>query len=242
MLWRAWTTSQDRPGQRTKLRSAGIEDGSGFLRNREGERKGRRSRNQSWCWTAKTSCTCSRPAASKNGNRVINCLVRLDPKPYSHLSTTTFASHRLFHCLLATMVSTFHPIDRTGGALTTWQQPLAIDLLNPSQKSEEQRHKLKRLVQSPNSYFMDVKCPGMSYFIIFWTRYVFTMADASRLFCDYYRFLACPDSRFVWRLLERLVPTNWWKGEINRGSVIPVLQNHTGSLHVPTGSSYRRKN
>ncbi|KAJ3018768.1 40S ribosomal protein S27, partial [Thoreauomyces humboldtii] len=37
---------------------------------------------------------------------------------------------------------------------------LAVDLLNPSQTSEARRHKLKRLVQSPNSYFMDVKCPG----------------------------------------------------------------------------------
>ena len=39
-------------------------------------------------------------------------------------------------------------------------QPLAIDLLNPSAEHEKRSHKLKRLVQSPNSYFMDVKCPG----------------------------------------------------------------------------------
>ncbi|EIM92680.1 40S ribosomal protein S27 [Stereum hirsutum FP-91666 SS1] len=37
---------------------------------------------------------------------------------------------------------------------------LAVDLLNPSAGAETRRHKLKRLVQSPNSYFMDVKCPG----------------------------------------------------------------------------------
>ncbi|ORY56439.1 ribosomal protein S27-domain-containing protein [Leucosporidium creatinivorum] len=37
---------------------------------------------------------------------------------------------------------------------------LAVDLLNPSAATTEQTHKLKRLVQSPNSYFMDVKCPG----------------------------------------------------------------------------------
>eukprot|EP01099_Mayorella_cantabrigiensis_P002615 TRINITY_DN2141_c0_g1_i1.p1 TRINITY_DN2141_c0_g1~~TRINITY_DN2141_c0_g1_i1.p1 ORF type:complete len:106 (-),score=22.00 TRINITY_DN2141_c0_g1_i1:112-429(-) len=34
------------------------------------------------------------------------------------------------------------------------------DLLNPTAESEKRKHKLKRLVQSPNSYFMDVKCPG----------------------------------------------------------------------------------
>ena len=33
-----------------------------------------------------------------------------------------------------------------------------IDLLHPPAALEAQRHKLKRLVQSPNSFFMDVKC------------------------------------------------------------------------------------
>ncbi|KAJ7597618.1 ribosomal protein S27-domain-containing protein [Mycena floridula] len=37
---------------------------------------------------------------------------------------------------------------------------LAVDLLNPSAELEKKQHKLKRLVQSPNSFFMDVKCPG----------------------------------------------------------------------------------
>ena len=34
------------------------------------------------------------------------------------------------------------------------------DLLHPSPANEKRKHKLKRLVQSPNSFFMDVKCPG----------------------------------------------------------------------------------
>ncbi|TKS82104.1 40S ribosomal protein S27 [Collichthys lucidus] len=38
--------------------------------------------------------------------------------------------------------------------------PLAKDLLHPSPEEEKRRHKKKRLVQCPNSYFMDVKCPG----------------------------------------------------------------------------------
>ncbi|CAG8809756.1 28934_t:CDS:2, partial [Gigaspora margarita] len=37
---------------------------------------------------------------------------------------------------------------------------LTVDLLHPSPDHEKRQHKLKRLVQSPNSYFMDVKCPG----------------------------------------------------------------------------------
>lgn len=32
-----------------------------------------------------------------------------------------------------------------------------IDLLNPPKEYEQQKHKRKRLVQSPNSFFMDVK-------------------------------------------------------------------------------------
>ncbi|GAB4813791.1 hypothetical protein N2152v2_000837 [Parachlorella kessleri] len=35
-----------------------------------------------------------------------------------------------------------------------------IDLLHPPQELEKRKHKLKRLVASPNSYFMDVKCQG----------------------------------------------------------------------------------
>merc|ERR1711934_1208675 len=38
--------------------------------------------------------------------------------------------------------------------------PLAKELLLPLAKDEQRKHKLKRLVQHPNSYFMDVKCPG----------------------------------------------------------------------------------
>jgi len=42
----------------------------------------------------------------------------------------------------------------------TEKMPLAKELLLPLARDEHRRHKLKRLVQHPNSYFMDVKCPG----------------------------------------------------------------------------------
>ncbi|KAK8735733.1 hypothetical protein OTU49_005289, partial [Cherax quadricarinatus] len=42
----------------------------------------------------------------------------------------------------------------------TLNMPLAKDLLHPSPIEEKRKCKLKRLVQHPNSYFMDVKCPG----------------------------------------------------------------------------------
>eukprot|EP00425_Heterocapsa_triquetra_P046764 CAMPEP_0195092414 /NCGR_PEP_ID=MMETSP0448-20130528/36552_1 /TAXON_ID=66468 /ORGANISM="Heterocapsa triquestra, Strain CCMP 448" /LENGTH=33 /DNA_ID= /DNA_START= /DNA_END= /DNA_ORIENTATION= len=31
-----------------------------------------------------------------------------------------------------------------------------IDLLNPDPQEEKSKHKLKRMIQSPNSFFMDV--------------------------------------------------------------------------------------
>jgi small subunit ribosomal protein S27e len=34
------------------------------------------------------------------------------------------------------------------------------DLRYPTVKSERQKHKLTRLVQGPNAFFMDVKCPS----------------------------------------------------------------------------------
>ena len=37
---------------------------------------------------------------------------------------------------------------------------MEIDLLHPTAEQEKNVHKLKRLVQSPNSYFLAVKCPG----------------------------------------------------------------------------------
>ncbi|KAG9450104.1 hypothetical protein H6P81_010069 [Aristolochia fimbriata] len=38
--------------------------------------------------------------------------------------------------------------------------PNDIDLLNPPAELKKRRHKLKHLVQTPNSFFMDVKCQG----------------------------------------------------------------------------------
>merc|ERR1712000_49661 len=37
---------------------------------------------------------------------------------------------------------------------------IETDLLHPNENVEKTLHKKKRLVQSPNSYFMDVKCDG----------------------------------------------------------------------------------
>ena len=54
------------------------------------------------------------------------------------------------------------PLVLTIPALSTrpTQSPYEVDLLHPLPSVEASKHKLKRLVQAPNSFFMDVKCPG----------------------------------------------------------------------------------
>lgn len=54
--------------------------------------------------------------------------------------------------------SASHISSMTGCAVQVLQAD--IDLLHPPAELEARSHKLKRLVQSPNSFFMDVKCPG----------------------------------------------------------------------------------
>ena len=41
------------------------------------------------------------------------------------------------------------------------------DLLNPIYEEEKSKHKLKRLIQAPNSYFMDIKCTCGQISIVF---------------------------------------------------------------------------
>ena len=41
-----------------------------------------------------------------------------------------------------------------------------VDLLQPDPISEARKNKLKRLVQSPNSYFLDVRCPKCNQVVI----------------------------------------------------------------------------
>ncbi|KAL7713674.1 Small ribosomal subunit protein eS27 [Entamoeba marina] len=36
---------------------------------------------------------------------------------------------------------------------------IEVDLLNPTAAHEQKTHKLKRLVPTPNSYFLDIRCP-----------------------------------------------------------------------------------
>ena len=35
---------------------------------------------------------------------------------------------------------------------------MEYDLLNPDPREEQTKHKLKKLVQKPNSFFIDIKC------------------------------------------------------------------------------------
>ncbi|CAD5185154.1 unnamed protein product [Musa acuminata subsp. malaccensis] len=62
--------------------------------------------------------------------------------------------------------------------------PNDIDLLNPPAELEKRRHKLKRLVQSPNSFFMDVKCQGcFNITTVFSHSQLLWFAETARPFC-----------------------------------------------------------
>merc|ERR1712083_915046 len=79
------------------------------------------------------------------------------------------------------------------------KMPLAKDLLHPSPAEEKRKHKLKRLVQHPNSYFMDVKCPGCFKISTVFPR---------------------PDRGCVRGVCDSLVPAHWWKGKADRRLLI----------------------
>ena len=91
------------------------------------------------------------------------------------------------------------------------------DLLHPSAATEKGKHKLKRLIQGPNSFFMDVKCPGC-----FHITTVFSHAQVSLLYFIIYvciklylsfciNCLSCYiDCCIVPWLCFRIVSTNRW--------------------------------
>nr|XP_010926238.2 40S ribosomal protein S27-2 [Elaeis guineensis] len=91
-------------------------------------------------------------------------LIKLN-EPSKHSPTTNHLSKLGFYPSPSLLVSL--PQLRFQGSLpsdpiTFYEMvlPNDIDLLNPPAELEKKRHKLKRLVQSPNSFFMDVKCQG----------------------------------------------------------------------------------
>ena len=60
---------------------------------------------------------------------------------------------------------------------------MEIDLLNVDPAVEQNTHKLKRLVQSPDSFFMDVKCPQCQ--------------TVSVIFSHAQTLCVCPNCKFV---------------------------------------------
>jgi hypothetical protein len=78
-------------------------------------------------------------------------LRRLDPAFVAHAMPAFFMTS-------AVSVSRATPLTSALPLSPREVQQCDIDLLHPPAALEAQRHKLKRLVQSPNSFFMDVKC------------------------------------------------------------------------------------
>ncbi|CAK9066394.1 unnamed protein product [Durusdinium trenchii] len=89
----------------------------------------------------------------------------------NHASNTSGMSQRLKKKLLANLLHCQTTLQSLGsqrlhlrtdnkGRIVLAAFLMDIDLLHPDPAEEKSRHKLKRMIQSPNSFFMDVKCPG----------------------------------------------------------------------------------
>lgn len=85
-------------------------------------------------------------------------------------------------------------------SLLTSTKTLAVDLFHDS----PDKHKLKCLVQKPNSYFMDVKCPGMFDGGICQSYYSFS---SFRLLRHHNRLLKCTNSGCLPFVHDCTVPT-----------------------------------
>lgn len=105
---------------------------------------------------------------------------------------------------------------------------LMQDLMHPSPAKERARHKKKRLVQSPNSYFMDVKCVGKDctsglYSVLCHWKYnnnndnsmCLSWKQLSRLLQDHHDLQPRPDSCTLHRLLFNPLPTSRRKVQTN---------------------------
>uniref|UniRef100_A0AAZ3RBR9 40S ribosomal protein S27-like n=1 Tax=Oncorhynchus tshawytscha TaxID=74940 RepID=A0AAZ3RBR9_ONCTS len=97
--------------------------------------------------------------------------------------------------------------------------PLAKDLLHPSPEEEKRSHKKKRLVQSPNSYFMDVKCPEGQH-----PRVASSLLTSRLVFCRMLQDHNCvqprPDGCAVCGLLHSSVSAHWRQSTSHRGVLI----------------------
>ncbi|KDD76606.1 hypothetical protein H632_c164p2 [Helicosporidium sp. ATCC 50920] len=96
-----------------------------------------------------------------------------------------------------------------------------IDLLHPPADFEKRKHKLKRLVASPNSYFMDVKCQGC--FVI------------TTVFSHSQTVVVCPNCNTV-----LCVPTGG-KARLTEGTFSLGTGSVAGRAAVGRGCSFRRK-
>ena len=92
---------------------------------------------------------------------------------------------------------------------------LAKDLLNPSPEEEKRKHKLKRLVQSPNSFFMDVKCPGKIFFLNI-AHHTLTALHGCRMLQNHNSFQPCTDSGALCELQYSAGTADRWQSKTHR--------------------------
>ncbi|GFW49653.1 40S ribosomal protein S27 [Trichonephila clavipes] len=86
-----------------------------------------------------------------------------DKMPSPNIQNVAAVAEWYRYRIVACLVTSSSPVPlktRRVQPRTFKKMPLAKDLLHPNPDVERRKCKLKRLVQHPNSFFMDVKCPG----------------------------------------------------------------------------------
>ncbi|KAH0865462.1 hypothetical protein HID58_082673 [Brassica napus] len=88
-----------------------------------------------------------------------------------------------------------------------------IDLLNPPAELEKRKHKLKRLVQSPNSFFMVLNLLVLEHFISTSFDYVVNGCEMPRLLQHHYCVQSLADRCCMRKLPDSSVPAYRRKGK-----------------------------
>ncbi|OXB72826.1 UNVERIFIED_CONTAM: hypothetical protein H355_004492 [Colinus virginianus] len=97
---------------------------------------------------------------------------------------------------------------------------MEMDLLHPDPKVEATKHKLKRLISNPNSFFMDVKCPGCLQITTVFS-HAQTVVLCGRRTRVTAHVLPLRSGMRVLQLQHHVVPADWREVQVDGGVLLP---------------------
>ncbi|CAK7339052.1 unnamed protein product [Dovyalis caffra] len=110
-----------------------------------------------------------------------------------------------------------------------------LDLINPPAELEKRTHKLKRLVQFPNSFFMDAKLSKANQELFYMMSPPYFQVSLKLRQCDHLTVAICISNRGA--LSGRRDDDEWNGGYASEGArnLTPKVGSHTGSCWDPSG-------